>query len=1445
MKKFIFKSSVVLSTLILSTVFAATVPTSSTSCLTLTDNLSFAQRLVQKRDPVLTEQVLTLQKYLVSTKSPSTKRAYLSLAALRTAPGYFGVNTSLAVRTFQKDYGVLGNLLPANYKDVVVDDATIAKISEISCVSSPSAQSSSLITPANPTMASTDTVVYTSPATNITPTGAALNMFYSSASQAISTFFSWGNSTSTLTNEVAAVPVQSSPSTGQMFSGNLSNLSPNSVYFFQAKTKDTLTGTVTSGNILYFATPACTPGLNGVCAPTLTFTIKSAISSGEGLVFATSTTGSPIYLIWNSSNAYSCTASDAWSGLKATSSRGESFYPVQPLTTYTLTCEGQGGTVTKSVSVNTISSTNQPSSIKPDVTLKVIPNIVSSFPATVYVSGSALNANNCYASTYPLNSLWYGEKSVTGMTPVSIRITATTTFSFGCVNTSGINSSTTQSVTVIQVSPEVSSGLSKIIASDVTFLPNSSPIAQYLVGRSTAQLAKFNVKASGGAQAMLTDITFTVPENTISSISVNGRVASVVGTTATIYNSGIVVPAGPSGVDIPVFVTLLCADTTGGCSGVSSSIVNLTLSKLSYFDGQTTQPALVTSAKTPNHVLVVSKPTVSAPQSTSRTVSDGVSKIGEFTVVAGSEGNIELKQVPVVVSTTGGVAIVPGSTELRDRDGNAVLSGTNKLNGSGNFTFSIPRLISRGIMETYSVYTSLSGTAGPAGTQSVTFQLGDKGSFIWNDTAGGAYNLTGTLLPNYPSTSQTSIYSGSSAVCATGSTWNGTSCTPTGVLTTQVVPPTTLVFTTVGNATSTTISSGSSLTLKWYTRNAWSCEPSGAWTGLIDARATSSIGVTVRPTQSTTYTLTCIGEKGIPASASVTVNVATMSTQLIVNEPTPLVAPTKAATVVNPPAQSVITSATVPGAVNNLVITPGDKRISATFTPPTNNGGSAVTLYVLDCGTGITYGSVSSPILYVDSNFINGKTYYCSVYAINAIGSGARLGTSVTLPLPLNSILTPYASTISGGKSVYAPGESMVFSVKGTAIDGTATTPTKGFAVSMRMIDSAANTISINGVVQTKDALYDSTTGAWTASFIAPSTVGVPYRVVSTLKCLNPSLGCSNATPNPPETEKVASFTVVNPVTVQNRAVDITFSNVKPTSMDIITTLNVGIPGSTAFLVYASGTDQTISPTNCTAANKCIQTASITPTADATNKQYTFSLAGLTPNTTYRYKVYVRDPQGNLVEGSWGIQGVVTPTGVTISGCDLTVGDVNGDGKINMLDLDYVKSKSGTVTGNANYDAKADLDKSGAINSGDILRMKYLVMTCYSGPVYAYSISTLTQGQTTHTAGSIITVGASALTSKGGPALASDGFTVDIQIVSPDGNLVSVNGVAQTVFATDPGNGAWSANLSIPSAGPTIYSIEARVRCADTSKGCSVTDENGAMVPVRVSSYYKFISVAQ
>jgi hypothetical protein len=160
---------------------------------------------------------------------------------------------------------------------------------------------------------------------------------------------------------------------------------------------------------------------------TLTLNGKAASSASVAISVnpTTITLGNSAALTWSSTNATSCTASDAWSGTQATSA---SNFTVTPTTTgpstYTLTCTGPGGNASGSA----VLTVNSPS---PGVTISVNPTTVTlGNPATL--SWSSTNATSCNAS-----GAWSGTQATSGTLSETPAATGVSTYTLSCTGPGG------------------------------------------------------------------------------------------------------------------------------------------------------------------------------------------------------------------------------------------------------------------------------------------------------------------------------------------------------------------------------------------------------------------------------------------------------------------------------------------------------------------------------------------------------------------------------------------------------------------------------------------------------------------------------------------------------------------------------------------------------------------------------------------------------------------------------------------------------------------------------------------------------------------------------------------------------------------------------------------------------------------------------------------------
>jgi len=311
-----------------------------------------------------------------------------------------------------------------------------------------------------------------------------------------------------------------------------------------------------------------------------------------------------------------------------------------------------------------------------------------------------------------------------------------------------------------------------ITSSDVAFVSSNSPVSQNIVGgQSGFQVGTFNFRTSNGISgAMLGDMTFTIPSNTIISLTVNGKSATVNGTSATIFNTNLQVPSSISGINVPVTASIICVTV---CTGLASSTTNLTLTGFTYNDGQSMQ-TVSTNVKTNDFYIFGSKPTVVFSPTTTSGLSAGENKIGQITIAADAAGDIKINTLRIdstLNGITGPRALMPariaqngltvsGSTcgsENTDNEGETVsFSGPWKVVcyfGSTSLTDSDGYSIQAGTSVTFDVYATLTGSVSGSAGQSSIISTIKKDNFSWDDFT-GVKNISAMGIYNFPTASQ-------------------------------------------------------------------------------------------------------------------------------------------------------------------------------------------------------------------------------------------------------------------------------------------------------------------------------------------------------------------------------------------------------------------------------------------------------------------------------------------------------------------------------------------------------------------------------------------------------------------------------------------------------------------------------------------------------------------
>ena len=146
-------------------------------------------------------------------------------------------------------------------------------------------------------------------------------------------------------------------------------------------------------------------------------------------------------LTWSSSNATGCTASGDWSGSKTTSGT-QSTGSLTSSKSYTLTCNGAGGSTGRTVAV-----TVTPAPPTPTLSLSASPASIASGSSST-LTWSSSNADSCTAS-----GDWSGSKATSGSQSTGA-LTSSKTYMLTCTGAGGTaNRSVTVSVTTGGTSP--------------------------------------------------------------------------------------------------------------------------------------------------------------------------------------------------------------------------------------------------------------------------------------------------------------------------------------------------------------------------------------------------------------------------------------------------------------------------------------------------------------------------------------------------------------------------------------------------------------------------------------------------------------------------------------------------------------------------------------------------------------------------------------------------------------------------------------------------------------------------------------------------------------------------------------------------------------------------------------------------------------------------------
>ncbi|MHB1618739.1 MAG: Ig-like domain-containing protein [Sulfuricella sp.] len=236
-------------------------------------------------------------------------------------------------------------------------------------------------------------------------------------------------------------------------------------------------------------------GTNGTPASTSTTVTVTTLPQPTATVSVNPTTvaaGGQATLTWSSTNATSCTASNGWSGSKATSGSQTVTVSSTPGTeNFGLSCtNGAGQTVSTGVNVTVTAG--------PNVTLTASPTSIYNGQSSA-LSWTSSNASSCTAS-----GGWAGSEPTSGS--ATVYPTSTTVYALNCNGTNGTPASMSTTVTVTTLplpTATVSANPTTVAASGQTTLTWSSTNAT----SCTASNGWSGSKATSGSQTVTVSST--------------------------------------------------------------------------------------------------------------------------------------------------------------------------------------------------------------------------------------------------------------------------------------------------------------------------------------------------------------------------------------------------------------------------------------------------------------------------------------------------------------------------------------------------------------------------------------------------------------------------------------------------------------------------------------------------------------------------------------------------------------------------------------------------------------------------------------------------------------------------------------------------------------------------------------------------------------------------
>jgi hypothetical protein len=348
-----------------------------------------------------------------------------------------------------------------------------------------------------------------------------------------------------------------------------------------------------------------------------------------------------------------------------------------------------------------------------------------------------------------------------------------------------------------------------------------------------------------------------------------------------------------------------------------------------------------------------------------------------------------------------------------------------------------------------------------------------------------------------------------------------------------------------------------------------------------------------------------------------------------------------------------IMSATVPGMPLNVAATRGNAQASIAFSPPSSDGGAAISSYAATCLPGpFSASGLTSPLLVTGLG--NGVTYSCSVRASNSVGAGAPSAAASVTPATVPGV--PVIGSIIPGDAMAQVRFDAPLSNGGVAINQYTVRCNDG-AMDF-IINTAAPPATlvglVNGVSHTCRVAATNEVGSGAESagvVVVPSATAAPVLLSAASRLVHTGVG----------TLDVPLNIFAN---VANASTDPRFAMA---ARQLVLDFNVAITSAGTVFVRDA------------------MSASVgSATSSIANKTVTLDLQGVP--ATQRFTVRLED-----------LNAVGASAEVALA---FFVGDVNSSSRVSAADISAIKARSSQAANAAH--ARFDLNTDGVVTSSDV-----------------------------------------------------------------------------------------------------------------------------------------------